>query len=371
MRFSRLHRYIVPRLVLPLGAPRPADVDRGEAARLAGLAAQLLEEGGALAGYPEVVITFAETLTPANAATIEESLRDRVVNYYSSWEVPQMAQTCPDNPSVLHVNADRVILRVVREDGTDAPPGETGRVLVTDLGNHVMPFVYYGNGDRAVIGEACPCGRGLPTLARLEGRDSEVLRTPEAGDQRRGPRPVPGVRGRRHPLRRRVPGRAERARPREAPGVPRPSASIGRSRKVVRRARGLLRFGDEGGGRARGRHSPRAIGQAPHHQGARRSSPGRSNPLARRARAAPSPPERGRGREDRPRSSISDRSGSGLDRARVISVSVQPLVVGRPDELLDIAPERDRVRRADVGIERLLVLEHLDELEVVASSASS
>ncbi|HYB42532.1 MAG TPA: hypothetical protein VEL75_12215 [Candidatus Methylomirabilis sp.] len=152
---------------------------RGYPAPIARLAARLLEEGGALAGYPEVVITFAETLTPANAATIAEALRCRAVNYYSSWEVPQMAQSCPDNPGVLHVNSDRVILRVVREDGTDAAPGETGRVVVTDLANHVMPFINYGNGDRAVAGEPCPCGRGLPTLARLEGRDAEVLRNPQ------------------------------------------------------------------------------------------------------------------------------------------------------------------------------------------------
>ena len=32
-----------------------------------------------------------------------------VVNYYSSWEVPQIAQTCPDNPDMLHVNGERVV----------------------------------------------------------------------------------------------------------------------------------------------------------------------------------------------------------------------------------------------------------------------
>jgi phenylacetate-CoA ligase len=152
---------------------------RGYPAPIARLASRLLDEGGPLAGYPLVVISFAETLTPSNASTIEAALRCRVVNYYSSWEVPQMAQTCPDNPDLLHVNADRVILRVVRDDGSDAAPGETGRVVVTDLANYVMPFINYGNGDQAVAGDACPCGRGLPTLIRLEGRDSEVLRNPQ------------------------------------------------------------------------------------------------------------------------------------------------------------------------------------------------
>ena len=69
-------------------------------------------------------------------------------------------------------------MRVVREDGSAAPPGEVGRVIVTDLANYVMPFINYEIGDWAIAGESCPCGRGVPTLASLEGRLGEVLRTP-------------------------------------------------------------------------------------------------------------------------------------------------------------------------------------------------
>jgi phenylacetate-CoA ligase len=145
---------------------------------MAHLAAQLMTEGIELPKPPEVVILYAETLTETNRASISRAFQCRVINYYSSWEVPQMAQTCPDNPEVLHVNCERVILRVVREDGTLTPPGETGRVVVTDLSNYVMPFINYAIGDYAVAATACPCGRGFPALTTLEGRDTEVLRTP-------------------------------------------------------------------------------------------------------------------------------------------------------------------------------------------------
>lgn len=152
---------------------------RGYPGALTRLAARLTDEGGPLASNPRVVVTFAETLTPAAAELIGRAFRSPVVNYYSCWEVPQIAQSCPDNPGTLHVNSERVIVRVVRPDGRDASPGEVGRVVLTDLANFVMPFINYAPGDNAVFGERCPCGRGLPTLTRIEGRDSEVIRTPQ------------------------------------------------------------------------------------------------------------------------------------------------------------------------------------------------
>jgi phenylacetate-CoA ligase len=151
---------------------------RGYPSSTVHLARQLLEAGTELPAYPKAVITYAETLTATNAASLRRAFRCEIVNYYSSWEVPQMAQTCPDNPEVLHVNTERVILRVVRPDGTTASPGEPGRVVVTDLANYVMPFINYGIGDHAVAGPLCSCGRGLPILTRLEGRDTEVIQAP-------------------------------------------------------------------------------------------------------------------------------------------------------------------------------------------------
>ena len=152
---------------------------RGYPRAIAGLAAALSEEGTRLPSNPRVVVTLAETATAANIETMERVFGCRVVSWYSAWELPQIAHSCPDNPEVLHVNAERLIVRVVRPDGSDAAPGEPGRVVATDLANYVMPLINYFAGDRAVAGTRCPCGRGLPTLARLEGRESEVIRTPQ------------------------------------------------------------------------------------------------------------------------------------------------------------------------------------------------
>ncbi|MBI4572025.1 MAG: phenylacetate--CoA ligase family protein [candidate division NC10 bacterium] len=141
------------------------------------LATHLLASGRELPVCPTVVIAYAEDLTPARAAQIQRAFRCPVVNHYSSLEVLHMAQSCPENPPLFHVNSERVILRIVRADGTPASPGQRGRVVVTDLANSVMPFINYDQGDWAVAGPPCPCGRGFPTLARLEGREDEAIRT--------------------------------------------------------------------------------------------------------------------------------------------------------------------------------------------------
>jgi phenylacetate-CoA ligase len=162
---------------------RPFTSNRGYAiwgfpSYIARIAAQLIQSETRLPAYPRVVFTYAETLSMLNRNAIERAFRCRVANHYSSWEVLHLAQTCPDQPDVLHVNSERAIVRIVRSDGMPAPSGEPGRVVVTDLANYVMPFINYEIGDWAVAGERCPCGRGFPTLARLEGRVGEALLTP-------------------------------------------------------------------------------------------------------------------------------------------------------------------------------------------------
>ena len=57
-----------------------------------------------------------------------------------------------------------------------------GDLVATGLLNHAMPLVRYRVGDRLagpVHWQACACGRGLPTLPRVEGRDDDVVVTPD------------------------------------------------------------------------------------------------------------------------------------------------------------------------------------------------
>ena len=49
---------------------------------------------------------------------------------------------------------------------------------MTDLRGRTAPLIRYDTGDLAVVATApCPCGRSLPTLASIEGRGRDAIRT--------------------------------------------------------------------------------------------------------------------------------------------------------------------------------------------------
>ena len=55
--------------------------------------------------------------------------------------------------------------------GAPLPPGATGEILVTTLGERAMPLVRYHTGDAAAwLAGPCPCGSGVRRLGRVPGR---------------------------------------------------------------------------------------------------------------------------------------------------------------------------------------------------------
>jgi phenylacetate-CoA ligase len=80
----------------------------------------------------------------------------------------------------LHLTAEHLWVEILDDAGNPAPAGEEGNVVVTDLFNYGMPFIRYATGDRAVASpEPCRCGRGLPLLSKIVGRQLDVIRTPD------------------------------------------------------------------------------------------------------------------------------------------------------------------------------------------------
>ncbi len=152
----------------------PAFVD-GYPSALLVCARRLLETGRELrvAGcFPT-----AETLSPDDRAVLQAGFRTRVYNQYGSAEGAALVTECPAGS--LHVNPEVGVVEVVREDGTPAAPGEEGWLLLTSLLNRAMPLVRYRIGDLARAGEPgrCACGREMPRISELAGRQDDVVVT--------------------------------------------------------------------------------------------------------------------------------------------------------------------------------------------------
>jgi phenylacetate-CoA ligase len=122
--------------------------------------------------------SFGELLRPEVRETCRRVWGVPVTDNYSATEVGIMALQCPEAEH-YHVQAESVLLELLREDGTPCAPGETGRVVVTDLQNFAMPLIRYDIGDFATAGEGCVCGRTLPVIADIAGRDRGMLVLPD------------------------------------------------------------------------------------------------------------------------------------------------------------------------------------------------
>jgi len=126
---------------------------------------------------PDAILSAAETLLPPRRATIEKAFQCKVYDTYASRETSQFAQQCEITGS-YHTSSDTTILEIIK-NGRPAAPGETGKVVLTDLKNYGMPFIRYQIEDVAVAGdEPCPCGRALPTFRSVEGRVSNIVTLP-------------------------------------------------------------------------------------------------------------------------------------------------------------------------------------------------
>jgi len=136
---------------------------------------------------PRAVIYHSETMDRETQDLAREVFGAPVHSRYGAMEFSSMvAQTCPAKVAAgapadedLHVDAACFLVEVVDDRGRPLPPGDEGRVVITDLRNRMMPFIRYDIGDTgALAAEPCACGRGWPLLRRLAGRGSEFLLLP-------------------------------------------------------------------------------------------------------------------------------------------------------------------------------------------------
>jgi phenylacetate-CoA ligase len=146
----------------------------GHAHSLFILAEALAERGVAL--RPRGIVATSMMLLEHERALIERVFAVPVTDRYGCEEVSLIGCECGEHRG-LHLNLEHVHVEFLRDDGTACAAGEDGRIVVTELINLGMPLLRYELGDRGVPSDRrCPCGRGLPLMARVTGRVADFLR---------------------------------------------------------------------------------------------------------------------------------------------------------------------------------------------------
>ncbi len=124
-----------------------------------------------------MVRTLSEYLDPHLRTECREVLGVPLVDTYGAKECGYLGVQCPGHDH-YHVQSEGTLVEVLAPDGSPCGPGQTGRVVVTPLHALAMPLLRYELGDLAEVGEPCACGRGLPVLIRIHGRQRDMLTLP-------------------------------------------------------------------------------------------------------------------------------------------------------------------------------------------------
>ncbi|HYG10979.1 MAG TPA: hypothetical protein VD835_13605 [Pyrinomonadaceae bacterium] len=135
----------------------------------------------------KAVFSTGETLVPRYRKLIEEAFGCKVYDSYGHMERTVAISECPHGG--LHINRDYGIMELIPQTGLRADLTGKGRdgvahsasVIGTSLYNFSMPLLRYEVGDTVSVDpeKRCACGRQFPLVSAVEGRQSEVLLTPE------------------------------------------------------------------------------------------------------------------------------------------------------------------------------------------------
>jgi phenylacetate-CoA ligase len=125
----------------------------------------------------EAVLCQGSNIDEADHEIARQVFGARLIEHYSSREAGQMAHVC--GLGHLHINSECVFVEIVGDDGRPAPAGTVGRTVVTPFFNTAQPLIRYDQGDMAIAGGRCECGRMLPTLGAIVGREVAMFRHPD------------------------------------------------------------------------------------------------------------------------------------------------------------------------------------------------
>lgn len=145
---------------------------------LRALVRESLARGVKPEGLADVTVS-SEPIGPELRELVASAWGVPLVGTYSASEIGGIALERPGDAHYT-VQAEFVLLELLRDDGEPCAPGEVGRVVVTALHQALRPLIRYEIGDYA-LAEAEPA-TGLPRLGRVLGRERNMVTLPGGGE---------------------------------------------------------------------------------------------------------------------------------------------------------------------------------------------
>lgn len=142
------------------------------------LAAQYIKRENIKGIRLKAILTQSESLLPHHRKFIEEVFQCPVFDYYGmGGEGFHIAGECEARQG-YHIAMEDVVVEFLK-DGQPAAEGEMAHVVTTPLHNSGFPMLRYDTGDLASFtNRKCKCGRELPLIDTICGRQSDVVVTP-------------------------------------------------------------------------------------------------------------------------------------------------------------------------------------------------
>ena len=127
--------------------------------------------------FIKAVMASSDMVTPKQREMTLQAWNCEVFDHYGMNEEVATANECREHKG-YHIDMVKCLVEILDDENQqvfDAP----GKIVGTCLTNYAMPFIRYEVGDRASLTkDFCPCGRQSMMLAKLEGRQNDVIKTP-------------------------------------------------------------------------------------------------------------------------------------------------------------------------------------------------
>jgi phenylacetate-CoA ligase len=141
------------------------------------LLAAEVEKRGVSPIHPRLIFTTGELLSLEERQRINQAFAVKLRDIYGLVEMGDIAWQCPAGDG-YHLNTDSFWVEI-DADGHPALAGEAGRLIITNLHSHAMPFIRYVVGDvlTPASDDPCACGCTFPKIQVLQGRADDWLYT--------------------------------------------------------------------------------------------------------------------------------------------------------------------------------------------------